>query len=98
MSETATQANPGLQRDELVQWVRVTLVQRLKLRIKPEEIDENITLFGSGLKLDSVDAFELAIAIESEFGIPVADDDVPGFGSVGLIADFIINKQASAAA
>jgi len=97
MTETTTHTNVGLQRDQLVQWVKSTLVQRLSLRIKPEEIDENITLFGSGLKLDSVDAFELAMAIESEFGIPVADEDVPGFGSVGLIADFIINRHASPA-
>jgi acyl carrier protein len=97
MTETTTQADAGLRRDDLVQWVKSTLVQRLSLRIKPEEIDENIALFGSGLQLDSVDAFELAMAIESEYGIPVADDDVPGFGSVGLIADFIIRKQASRA-
>jgi acyl carrier protein len=40
--------------------------------------DESIrTLFGSGLGLDSLDAVELVVCLESEFGLRVTDSTVP---------------------
>jgi acyl carrier protein len=49
--------------------VRSVLVTQLKVTLPPEQIELDAPLFGTGLGLDSVDAVELVVAIETEFGI-----------------------------
>lgn len=49
--------------------VRSVLVERLKVALPPEQIELDAPLFGTGLGLDSVDAVELVVAIETEFGL-----------------------------
>jgi acyl carrier protein len=78
---------------EIAQRLKTTLIERLSLQVTPEEIGDDTALFGSGLGLDSVDALEVAVAIEVTFGVAVSDEDVPGFRSIGSIAEFIANKQ-----
>lgn len=56
--------------DELKQ----LLVANCMLRVAPEEIDANTPLFGPGsLGLDSIDALQMTVAIERDFGIPIKD-------------------------
>jgi acyl carrier protein len=55
--------------------VRSLLIEQLHLRRETDEIDPDAVLFGTGLGLDSVDAVELTIAIETEFGIKVPDSE-----------------------
>ncbi|HEX2937887.1 MAG TPA: phosphopantetheine-binding protein [Ruminiclostridium sp.] len=45
-----------------------------------------------GLGLDSVDALEIVVAINEEFGVEVTDNDMMIFQSVSTIADFIREK------
>ena len=48
------------------------LIERLELEdIKPEEIDNAAPLFGEGLGLDSVEALDVVVGVEEEFGIKV---------------------------
>lgn len=48
------------------------LVERLELEdITPDEIDENMPLFGDGLGLDSIEALDVIAGIEEEFGVKV---------------------------
>ncbi len=49
--------------------VRSILVTQLKVALQPEQIELDAPLFGTGLGLDSVDAVELVVAIETEFGL-----------------------------
>ena len=49
--------------------VRQVLVTQLKVTLPPEQIELDAPLFGTGLGLDSVDAVELVVAIETEFGL-----------------------------
>lgn len=52
------------------------LVECLNLEdVKPEEIDPEAPLFGSGLGLDSIDALELALAISKRYGLQLRSDD-----------------------
>lgn len=59
-----------------------TLILKLKKEIidvlnledmKPEDIDDNAPLFGQGLGLDSIDALELIILLEKNYGIRLKD-------------------------
>ena len=61
--------------EEILGRVRSLLIEQLHLRREMDEIDPDAVLFGTGLGLDSVDAVELTIAIETEFGIKVPDSE-----------------------
>jgi len=80
-------------RMELSDSLKRVLVQRLSLRINPDQITNDAPLFDKGLGLDSVDALELAVAVETEFGVPVTEADVAELQSINRLADFIIKRQ-----
>ncbi|HEY7863948.1 MAG TPA: phosphopantetheine-binding protein, partial [Thermoanaerobaculia bacterium] len=71
------------------------IVRRLKLDIDPSTIDSAAPLFGEGLGLDSIDALELVLGLEQEFGIKVEDEEVgvKAFASVNALVDFIEQKK-----
>ena len=57
--------------------LRKLVVENCVLKIKPEEIGEDTPLFGpGGVGLDSLDALQLTIAIEQQFGIVITDAKV----------------------
>lgn len=56
-------------REEALARVRQVLITNLKVALEPERIELDAPLFGTGLGLDSVDAVELVVAIETEFGL-----------------------------
>ena len=52
------------------------IVEALMLEdIAPSEIDDEAPLFGAGLGLDSIDALELAIAIDKKYGVKIEAED-----------------------
>jgi len=59
--------------------------------IKPEDIDENAPLFGEGLGLDSIDALELIVLMEKNYGIKLnnASEGRNIFKSVRVMAEYI---------
>lgn len=65
------------------------LIDRLSLQLEVEEIADDSPLFGSGLGLDSVDALEVAISVETEFGVSITDEDLHAFRSINTVLDFI---------
>ena len=60
-------------REEALARVRKILIERLHVPLTAEEIDLDAPLFGTGLGLDSVDAVELVVAIETELSIRIPD-------------------------
>ncbi len=53
------------------------VVENCVLKIKPEEIGEATPLFGPGsVGLDSLDALQLTVAIEQQYGIVINDAKV----------------------
>lgn len=57
--------------------IRRLLVENLRLEgLEPQTIADDQPLFGEGLGLDSIDALELVVALEKEFGIAIGNQDV----------------------
>ena len=80
-------------RKDLTCRLKETLVERLSLDRQPDEIPDDCLLFGVGLGLDSVDALEIVVAVEGEFGIRVEDGDMQEIRSVNSIVDLIMSRQ-----
>ena len=62
--------------EELKPRVKELIVRQLKLDLDPASIKDDAPLFGDadgGLGLDSIDALELVLGVEKEFGIKVQD-------------------------
>ena len=56
--------------------VKSLIVEALMLEdVQPGDIDDDAPLFGEGLGLDSIDALELAIAIDKRFGVKIEAED-----------------------
>jgi acyl carrier protein len=66
--------------------------------LTPDRIADDEPLFGAGLGLDSVDALELVVALEKEYGISIASHEVDRsvFGSLGSLAAFVERRLAEA--
>ena len=75
--------------DNLAPRVKELIVRRLKLEIDPASIQDDAPLFGEGLGLDSIDALELVLGLEQEFGIKVEDEEVgvKAFSSVNALVE-----------
>ncbi len=77
--------------DALKTQVKEAIVRCLRLPIAPQEIQDDLPLFGEGLGLDSIDALELVLELERSFGVVVSDDQLGGrvLRSVNSIVEFI---------
>ena len=80
-------------RQEMCMRVKKVIVNRLELPIPPEWITDDQPLFGRGLELDSLDALELCMAMDAEFGVAVYDDDVSLFGSVSACVEYLTSSR-----
>ena len=72
--------------------LKAMIVQKLNLKaVSAESLGDEDPLFGGGLGLDSVDALELVLAIESEYGIQIQDAEVgkEAFASARVLCEFI---------
>ena len=81
-----------MERSELKQGIKQLIVDELDLRDRaPEDIEDAAPLFGEGLGLDSLDALQLAMAIEERFGvtIPEGEEAKAIFASVDALAAYI---------
>ncbi len=77
--------------------IKKLIVESLALEdIAPEEIDTEAPLFVEGLGLDSIDALELAMALEEKYGVTVGDDPDENqkiFFSVESLARFVTEQR-----
>ena len=78
--------------------IKQLIIEALGLEdIGIDDIGDHQTLFGEGLGLDSVDALELGLAIQREYGIKIdadAKDTRNHFSNVASLAAFVTAKRA----
>lgn len=87
-----------MDREDLKLEIKRLLIEELDLRDRAEsDIVDDAPLFGEGLGLDSLDALQLAMALEERFGvrIPEGEEAKAIFASVAAIADHIAAANAA---
>ncbi len=79
--------------------IKQLIIEALGLEdMSADDIASDLTLFGEGLGLDSVDALELGLAIQKRFGIKIdadAKDTRSHFANVASLAAFVSAHQAA---
>lgn len=78
--------------EELIKHLKEQIIEALNLEdLTPEDIEDDAPLFGEGLGLDSIDALELIVLLERNYGIkfqtPAEGKEV--FQSVKVMADYV---------
>lgn len=81
---------------ELMSKLKQQIVEQLNLKdVKPEEIGDDQPLFMEGLGLDSIDALELIVLLQQQYGIKLtrAEDGPSVFKSVFTMAQYIMEHK-----
>jgi acyl carrier protein len=81
---------------EMIQKVKQLIIDSLRIDgMSPDEIETDAPLFGEGLGLDSIDALQLVVAMEKEFGVVVPDaaTGTKVFASVRSMAGYITEHR-----
>jgi len=85
--------------NDLRRKLKELLIERLKFEdMSADDIADDAPLFDGGLGLDSIDALEIVVMLESEFGIRVKSEGSArdNFRSISALADFVEKKVPSA--
>ena len=82
--------------DQTIDAVRAVLTRSLQLGNRGAALERSTALLGNLPELDSMAVVHVLAAIEEQFGIMVADDDVSAetFETFGSLADFVESKLA----
>lgn len=82
--------------NQIIKQLKEQIIEALNLEeITPEEIDAEAPLFGDGLGLDSIDALEIILILEKNYGIRLENtaEAKPHFYSVKTLAEYIVANQ-----
>jgi acyl carrier protein len=77
---------------DLKRKIKELMIERLKFEdMTPEDIGDDEPLFNGGLGLDSIDALEIVVMLESEFGVKVKNESAARdyFRSIATLAQLI---------
>jgi acyl carrier protein len=78
--------------------LRALIIEALVLEdIGPAGLSREEPLFGDGVGLDSLDALEIALALEEKYGITVDEDDVETkrrFATIASLAEFVAEARS----
>lgn len=78
--------------DQLANQIKQQIIEAVNLEdMTPDDIDNDAPLFGDGLGLDSIDALELIVLLEKEYGIRLTNpaEGKAIFKSINSIAEFV---------
>ena len=78
--------------EELIPQLQKLIIKQLNLEVVTlETFDPDMPLFGEGLGLDSIDAIELIVLLDKNYGIKIGDSKEGRkiFKSVRTIAEYV---------
>jgi acyl carrier protein len=83
---------------ELVAELKTLFIDGLHLEdISAEEIGADEPLFGEGLGLDSIDALEIAVLLDRQYGVKITSEDDRNqaiFASLNSLAEFVAENRS----
>ena len=82
--------------EQLILQLKKEIIEVLNLEeVTPEDIDNDAPLFGDGLGLDSIDALELIVMLEKNYGIklkePAKGKEI--FQSINVMAKYVAENR-----
>lgn len=81
--------------DPLIEKLKALIIDTLKLEdVTAAEIDQDEPLIGGGLSLDSIDALELVVRLEKEFGVKISssEESRAALASISGLAAYIRDR------
>jgi acyl carrier protein len=82
------------ERSQVLKIIKEDLISRLNLPYEADDLHEDVSLLGSGLGLDSLDALEVILGVEHAFNIKVAEDNISILRSINSIADYVLATRS----
>jgi acyl carrier protein len=82
--------------EALVDELKTLIIEHLNLEdVDPDRVDANAPLFGEGLGLDSVDALELVMLMETTYGARIESSEVgrKAFATLSSLARFVQDNR-----
>lgn len=83
--------------DDLISQLKTMLIEGLRLEdIAPDDLAPDTSLFGGGLGLDSIDALEIGVMLDRQFGVKITSGDERNnqiFVSLRSLAEFVANHR-----
>jgi acyl carrier protein len=82
--------------EELITQVKQLIIDSLRIEgMRTDDIETDAPLFGDGLGLDSIDALQLVVSMEKDFGVIVPDAATGTivFQSVRSMAQYIAENR-----
>jgi acyl carrier protein len=82
--------------DALADELKTLIIEHLNLEdVDPSTVDPDAPLFGEGLGLDSVDALELVMLMETTYGAKIDSSEVgkKAFASLSALAAFVAENR-----
>jgi len=82
--------------EDLKDAIKAMMVEKLMLKIPKEEIGDDTPLFGpEGLGLDSIDALELVVSLEKQFGVTIPSSDIAksALVNVNSVHDYVVANR-----
>lgn len=83
--------------EELKKQLKLQIIDAVNLDgMTPEEIEDDAPLFGEGLGLDSIDALELIVLLERNYGIKLANpaEGKDVFKSISTMAEYVAEHRS----
>jgi len=78
--------------DPLNTQLKTLMIDALRLEdVTPDDINDDEALIGGGLSLDSIDALELVVRLEKEYGIKISssEESRAALASVNALAAYL---------
>lgn len=77
-------------RRDVVGRLKRVLLENADLELEPEQISADGGLFALGLGLDSIDALQISVGVETEFDVTIPPGNPHVFFSINTLADFVL--------